>query len=153
MSAPHATAEPLSRLARRSLACLAAALAGLLVTATMLQPATAGFGTHRQLGLGECFVVRTWGVRCPTCGMTTAWASLLNLDLPAAVAASAGGTLLCLAAMVAVPWLLATAACGRWCYLRPAANLVLPALAVLALVTLIDWLRHTGLALLGQGWS
>lgn len=152
-SVPHVPAEPLSRRGRWSLAAVALVLLALLTTAAMLEPATAGYGTHRQLGLSECFVVRRWGVLCPTCGMTTAWARLLRLDLPGALAASAGGALLCVAAALAVPWLLATAARGRWCYLRPTPNLVLPAVAVLALVVLIDWLRHTGLALVGQGWS
>ena len=145
--------EPLSPRARWLLAGLATVLSALLATAAALEPTAAGIGTHRQLGLSECFVLRQWGIRCPTCGTTTAWARLLDLDLPGAIDANVGGTLLAVAALLAVPWSLATAAHGRWCYLRPTANLVLPAVAVLGLVILVDWLRHTGLALIGQSWS
>lgn len=51
-------------------ACLA-----VLVTAAWLKPAAAGHGTHTGLGLPPC----TWAVwfdkPCPTCGMTTAFAT------------------------------------------------------------------------------
>lgn len=140
--------NPFSTRRRMVLVVLALALLALLVTAARLEPSSQGFGTHQQLGLGECFVVQQWGVRCPSCGMTTAWTRLLHGDLQGAVAANTGGVLLCVAAMAVVPWLLASAAFGRWCYLRPTASLVLPAVAVVALIVVFDWMRHTGLALL-----
>lgn len=139
---------PFSLHKRVVLVVFALVLLALLVTAARLEPSSQGYGTHQKLGLGECFVVQQWGVRCPSCGMTTAWARLLNGDLPGAVAANPGGVMLCIAAMAGVPWLLASAAAGQWCYLRPTASLVLPALVVVALVVVFDWMRHTGLALL-----
>lgn len=133
---------------RVALALVAGVFALLLVTAARLEPNSSGLGTHKQLGFSDCFVLRQWGVRCPSCGMTTAWARMLDGNLRGAVAANAGGVLLALAAIAAVPWLLASASRGQWCYLRPTASVVLPAIAVLALVVLLDWMRHTGLALL-----
>ena len=127
-------------------------LVTLLVTAWRLEPDADGFGTHQQLGLGECFVVARWGVRCPSCGMTTSWARLLDGHLVAALQANAGGVLLCLTAIAAVPWMLASAVIGRWWYLRPTASLVLPAIALLVLVVSLQWMQHTGLNLLRHGW-
>ncbi len=132
---------------RAVLALVAAMLACLLGIAATLTPDPRGFGTHAQLGLGECFVENQWGVRCPSCGMTTAWTRLLQGDVPGAVAANAAGAVLCVLALLAVPWLLATMALGRWWYLRPTAGLVFPLFAAVAVMVLVDWIRHTGLAL------
>ena len=143
------SAQPiLSRAHRVLLAIAAMILVTLIALAAFVEPDPEGFGTHTRLGFTECFVVRQWGVRCPSCGMTTAWARLLNGDILGAVAANAGGVVLCVLAVVAMPWLLATAATGRWWYLRPNIGLVFPLFAVVALVVLFDWMRHTGLALL-----
>lgn len=145
----HSSALPiLSRAHRILLAITAILLATLLALAAIVEPDPKGFGTHTQLGFSECFVVRQWGVRCPSCGMTTAWARLLNGDVIAAVAANVGGVVLCVLAVVAVPWLLAAAATGRWWYLRPGIGLIFPLFAVVALIVLFDWMRHTGIALL-----
>lgn len=142
---------------RLVLLAVAAVLVGLLVTATQLEPHPRGLGTHEQLGLGRCFVLAEWGVRCPSCGMTTAWAHIVRGNLAAAWQANAGGALLATATVVAVPWLLAAAACARRCYLHAGVGLVLPLFAVSVLVVSADWLRHTGLPLVweripGGGW-
>jgi hypothetical protein len=53
---------------------LAAGCLSVLLIACALSPSTAGFGTHRQLGMAECgFLART-GLPCPACGMTTSFA-------------------------------------------------------------------------------
>ncbi len=119
-------------------------LAGLLATAASLDPSESGFGTHTQLGLSECFVRRNWGIRCPSCGMTTAWAHLMRGSIGDSVGASAGGFLLGVTALIALPWLLASSLLGRWCYLRPSSSLVFPFVAVLLLVLSLDWTRRTG---------
>lgn len=133
---------------RLMLALLGVLLLMLLALAAIASPNPQGYGTHTQLGFGECFVVRQWGVRCPSCGMTTAWAHLLNGNISSAVAANAGGAILCVLAASAVPWLLASSASGRWWYLRPTTGLLFPPFAAVALVVLLDWMRHTGLALI-----
>lgn len=45
----------------------------LLAVAGSLRPDASGSGTHRQLGLPPCSLRMLVGVRCPACGMTTAW--------------------------------------------------------------------------------
>ncbi len=85
----------------------------LLVTAKFLTPDARGFGTHRQLGLPPCTFMFLFGTRCPSCGMTTAWASLLDGDIRGSLQANPGGTLLCLLAIVAAPMTLRLAWTGR----------------------------------------
>ncbi len=43
----------------------------VLALAAWLEPAAAGVGTHRQLGLGGCTMLQFTGWPCPMCGMTT----------------------------------------------------------------------------------
>lgn len=75
----------------------------LLVTAGNLQPARSGLGTHQQLGLPPCSSIVLFGVRCPSCGMTTSWAHFLRGQLVQALAANAGGVVLALIALAYIP--------------------------------------------------
>lgn len=143
--APPPAVVPWNRRSRLLAITAAAVLAGLLATAACLTPDPAGHGTHTQLGLTECLVMRIWHVPCPSCGMTTAWAHLMKGNLAAAAGANAGGLLLAIMAMIATPWLLASGLAGRWWYLRPRPSLVLPASIVVAIVICIDWCRRAQL--------
>ncbi|MEO9594745.1 DUF2752 domain-containing protein [Rhodopirellula bahusiensis] len=67
---------------------------GLLGVARSLSPASAGLGTHQQLGLPPCSMRMLFGVRCPACGMTTSWSWLTRGDLVASAQASFTGMLL-----------------------------------------------------------
>lgn len=60
--------------ARRRALLVAAACAAILALALWVTPDSAGYGTHRQLGLFACSWPQTLGIPCPTCGMTTAFA-------------------------------------------------------------------------------
>jgi hypothetical protein len=71
-------------------------------------------GTHEQLGLPPCTFTVLFGRRCPTCGTTTAWSHLVRGEFFGALAANATGMLAGVMAMAAAPWLLASAARGRW---------------------------------------
>jgi len=115
---------------------------GLLVPlglAVRLQPARKGIGTHQQLGLPQCTFRVVFHRPCPSCGMTTSWAYLVRGQLPSAVRANVGGTLLGIVAIAAVPWLLTSAIRGRWFGWVP--NCTVPAwtAVAVALVILIDW--------------
>jgi hypothetical protein len=89
---------------------------GLLIVAAMLKPDPSGLGTHRQLGLPPCSFAMLFGIRCPTCGMTTAWSNVMHGRPDAAVRASVSGTILAVVAALAGTWCLATAASGRWSF-------------------------------------
>jgi hypothetical protein len=123
------------------------ALVGLLVTASRLTPSTAGLGTHRQLGLPPCTVVDWFGIRCPSCGMTTSWAHATHGQVLAAVQTNAGGALLALAAALVGPWLIGSGWYGRWLLRPPREGVVLAAGAVVIAVTLAQWVVRLAL-----GW-
>lgn len=48
--------------------------AGVLGVATWLKPDARGYGTHQQLRMAPCGMLVAYGIPCPTCGMTTAFA-------------------------------------------------------------------------------
>ncbi len=117
-------------------------LLALLVTANSLSPDPRGFGTHEQLGLAPCSFYRWMGRECPTCGATTAWACVWRGEWAAAMRANLAGTLLCIAAVVSVPWLLLSAGLGRWLFARPTARMVLVAGTGLIAVAALDWAQR-----------
>ena len=132
----------LSRLSGRQRLWIAALGLGLLVplgVAGRLEPDPRDHGTHQQLGLPPCSYFAVFGRRCPTCGMTTAWAYLVRGRVPAAFRASVGGALAAVLALAAVPWLLASAFRGRWLGWVPDSMRVAWVLAAVCAVTLIDW--------------
>ena len=81
----------------------ACSLLSLLVLARTLEPATAGVGTHTQLGLPPCFSVAVYGSRCPACGMTTAWSLMSRGRWDEAMQANLGGSLLAIIALAYLP--------------------------------------------------
>ena len=129
----------LSGCQRLAVALLAFGLSVPLAVATRLEPDSRGHGTHQQLGFPPCTFWVVFGRRCPLCGMTTAWAHLLRGNPRGAIAANAGGTLLCLLTIAAVPWLAVATAAGRWLGRAPGFVPLAWAAAVVALVTFLDW--------------
>jgi hypothetical protein len=92
---------------------LGVGLSALLGIATVLQPDPHHHGTHQQLGLPPCTFYYLFGVPCPTCGMTTSWAHLMRGEILTSFRVNAGGAILGMLAILAVPWSLATAIRGR----------------------------------------
>ena len=118
---------------------LAIGLLALLGVAAIVRPDAQGRGTHQQFGLPPCTFRVVFGLPCPTCGMTTAWAYLVRGELGSAFAANVGGALTGMLAVALVPWLLCSAAWGRWLG-RALNSKVVGWMAVgITLVTLIDW--------------
>ena len=117
----------------------AVALLGLLAVAAWLKPSPLGYGTHQQLGLPPCTFWVLFGRPCPTCGMTTAWAHLVRGECVSAFRANAGGTLLGMLAILAVPWLLGSARRGTWIGVSPNGTAAAWLSTTILLITLIDW--------------
>ncbi|WP_254507031.1 DUF2752 domain-containing protein [Anatilimnocola floriformis] len=86
----------------------------LLVIAASLHPSPNGLGTHQQLGLPPCSSITLFGIRCPACGMTTSWSHLMHGHVLQSAHANSGGMLLALYSLAAGPWMIASAALGRW---------------------------------------
>ncbi|HEX6963231.1 MAG TPA: DUF2752 domain-containing protein [Lacipirellula sp.] len=124
------------------LAAVGLAALTLVATARSLTPDARGFGTHEQLGFSACGFMSLTGRRCPTCGMTTAWAYGTRGDVRSAVAANGGGTVLLLLTMVAAPWLIASALLGRWWGVKPTTGVLLIIGGAWLAVTVLDWLRR-----------
>ena len=118
---------------------LALGLLALLAVAAFLKPDPRGLGTHQQFGLPPCTFRFFFGRPCPSCGMTTSWAHLVRGQLIGALRASVGGTLLGALAVVGVPWLVVSAARGRWLGWGPNGTTVGWVASAILLVTLIDW--------------
>jgi hypothetical protein len=110
MATPNPRLRPPTRWA---LAVGALAVAGVLATARRLEPDPRGYGTHVRLGLPPCSFLAVTGTRCPSCGMTTAFACAVRGRLGAAWRANPAGTLLAPSCALLVPWLLAAAIAGR----------------------------------------
>jgi len=109
--APDALAPDAVR--QRRLAALVVVLAagGVLATAWALSPSKAGFGTHQALGLPACSWPQRFGVPCPSCGMTTAFAFAAKGRLIESFATQPMGCLLAIVtgmAFVGSAWTLAS---------------------------------------------
>lgn len=84
------------------LVVLAGAVA-VLVTAALLTPSAEGHGTHTQLGLPPCgFLVYT-GYPCPGCGLTTAFAHMIRLEVLGAFHSNPFGILLFCCTVALIP--------------------------------------------------
>ena len=137
-TSPSRTA-PLSGRSRRWLVLTAVGLSALLGVARALEPNPLGHGTHQQLGLPPCTFMMLFNRPCPSCGMTTAWAWLMRGQVAAATRANAAGTLLGVMAVIGVPWLLVSAARGRWLPGSPNAVVWAAIAATVTLVAIIQW--------------
>jgi hypothetical protein len=114
-------------------------LAAVLVLARWLEPDPRGYGTHTQLGLYPCMFLQVTGRRCPSCGMTTAFAWFVRGRLDRSWQANPAGSLLALTCAGLIPWLLAGAVRGRPIGFR-SLEPVLVALVVAAVaLTLLSW--------------
>jgi len=134
--------ESLSAVARVVLAVIGLSGLVLCATACNLEPDPRGFGTHEQLGLTPCSFYQWTGHTCPSCGATTAWAHVLRGDMAEALWANLAATLLLLATLVAVPWLLLSACFGHWLWWKPKEWDVLLVGSTLSVVAILDWMRR-----------
>ena len=124
---------------RLLLVCCGVATLLLLSVAASLQPNPRGYGTHQQLGLTPCTFQLLFGVRCPSCGMTTAWANVVRGRLPQAVRSNAAGTVLALLALLAAPWSLCSGLRGKWVGVRPDDYVILLICLSICVLTLGEW--------------
>jgi hypothetical protein len=103
----------------------------VLTLSAWLTPSTAGYGTHRKLGLPQCGFISQTGYPCPSCGMTTAFADMAHGRVGDALWAQPFGAMLFLAVAGLAAVGLAELLTGRdfLRYLRPGVWWVFAALA------------------------
>jgi hypothetical protein len=125
----------------------AVGLAAVLGVARGLRPDPRGYGTHTQLGLFPCMFFQVTGSRCPTCGMTTAFAWFVRGRFDLSWQANPVGSLLAPTAVLGIPWLLAGAARGRPIGCR---SLETPLLGLVVITVVLSMLSWTIRLLLGR---
>lgn len=91
-------------ISRCTWAVLFAMPTAVMITAAMLTPNPVGHGTHTQLGLPPCGFLVFTGYPCPGCGLTTAFAYMIRLDVHGAWNANPFGIALFLATAAFVPF-------------------------------------------------
>ncbi|MDZ7616700.1 MAG: DUF2752 domain-containing protein [Patescibacteria group bacterium] len=114
-------------------------LCGLAIAA-WAKPDPRGYGTHEHLGFGPCTFRVLFNRPCPSCGMTTSWCCMMRGDAFRAFHANAGGALLAAIAIPAAPWMLASAARGRWWLKPPSCGWIAFGASVVGIVTLTQWI-------------
>ena len=111
-----------------------------VIGACTVKPNPRGLGTHQQFGLPPCSFRVLFGIPCPSCGMTTAWSHLVRGQLLGAFSANVGGALLGIATLLLIPWLVVSAACGRYWLGCPSQWAFAAVGGGVLTVTLIAWL-------------
>ncbi len=112
----------------------------LFVVARMIAPSDRGYGSHQSLGLPACTSVALLGMRCPTCGMSTAWANFVGGRWAAALRANVTGSALAMTALPVWVWLTLAALEGRWRLVKPTPKGVIAAQLVFIFAALAEWI-------------
>jgi hypothetical protein len=125
---------------RLTVAGLGALLLALLATAAVLRPDPRGYGTHQRLGLPPCSFQRFVGLRCPSCGMTTAWSHWMRGEIGKSINSSVAGAVLAVMATISAPWMLACGLRGKWIGGRPRQKWALALAMSVVVVAIVDWI-------------
>jgi hypothetical protein len=143
------TLSPRLRLASRvGLLTLALGLTVVLATAGHLQPDPRGYGTHEQLGRPPCAILRLTGRPCPACGLTTSFAWFVRGELARSWRANPAGPFVASACVCLIPWLVASATCGRPLGVRSAGETLMAVVVVAAVLIVLTWLVRRSLSLI-----
>jgi len=123
LHAAHPPAESSSTTLRRVIGgAVALGSTTLLGLAAWLEPASEGLGTHSQLlNLPPCGWILAMDLPCPTCGMTTAFATAADGNLVGAFVAQPMGAALAVGtamALITGAWTAATGSRVAWLFGR-----------------------------------
>jgi hypothetical protein len=128
-------------------ACAAACIALVLLLSLCLKPDPRGLGTHEQLWLRPCNFHAQFGLPCPTCGMTTAFAHMARGQFADAFIAQPMGALAFVVCIILLPATLAASVSGAN-LLKIAARLPRkPLLWTLGALFLLAWIFKLALLL------
>jgi hypothetical protein len=105
--------RPIGAKLRISMLVGALLFAAPLFVAGYLTPQSDGLGTHQQLGLPPCTIRMLWGVRCPSCGMTTSWAYFVRGQWMLGFRSNIAGVMLAMLATSAVVVFLSGSVIGK----------------------------------------
>ena len=136
---PVETGYPLSAAGRGLLAAWSLFLLAGFGLAAMVDPDPRGFGTHQQFGFPPCSFVLLFGIPCPSCGSTTAFASFVRGRWIFAAQVNLAAFLLAIVCAGMIPWSLYSAWRGRMWRVQDPARSLAWLLIVLATISLIHW--------------
>lgn len=145
-AAEETSARRLAWGVRVTLLLVAALIGGVFwVAATQLDPYDGGEepladGTHTQLGLPECSFKRATGKPCPSCGLTTSFALLIQGHASDALKVNWVGVLLAVFLVMMLPWALASVLRGRWLFIRSLERALLWSVGIFLALLLGRWL-------------
>ncbi len=94
----------------------AAGLAGIIgafALALALKPDPRGMGTHQQLGMPPCTMYMLIGLPCPTCGLTTAFAHVVRLQVLDAIRVQPFCVVILVIMLLSAAWYAATIVSGN----------------------------------------
>jgi hypothetical protein len=121
----------------------------VVITAAMLTPSPSGHGTHTQLGLPPCGFLVFTGYPCPGCGLTTAFAHMVRLQLLGAWHANPFGIVLFTVTALTIP-LAAIGFVRGWGVVATLDRLHAEKIAIgLSLLSLIVWGVRVGMQAFG----
>jgi hypothetical protein len=110
----------------------------VLAVARLLTPSPRGVGTHEQLGLPPCMLLKLTGIPCPSCGLTTSFAHAVRLHFYESFVTQPFGLLACAVAFLLIPavgWLMVRRVPVAQVFRRRAANLAFYAALALYLAS------------------
>lgn len=121
----------------------------VVITAMILVPDHSDLGTHGQLGLPPCGFFVFTGYPCPGCGLTTAFAHMVRLELHGAWTANPFGIPLFLSTVAFIPF----AALGflrGWSVLDALDRVHAEKIAIaLSLMSVITWVARVAIQMFG----
>jgi len=131
--------SPISR--KEQVALVLAGVVGiaLLLMAMWLRPSPLGYGTHQQLGLPPCTILLWFGVPCPSCGGTTAFAHFVRGQWGSALRANAASCLFAGVCAIGVPWSWASAWKRRYLGVPDIVLTLVVILFALSAVAICQW--------------
>lgn len=109
LSSSQKQVSSISRLEQVALILAGLGSLTLLLLAVWLKPNPLGYGTHQQFGLPPCTIQFWFGIPCPSCGGTTAFAHFVRGQWGSALRANAASCLLAGLCVIVVPWSWASA--------------------------------------------
>lgn len=77
-------------------------IAAVLALASTLTPDTRGLGTHEQLGLASCQMIRIFGIPCMFCGMTTTFSLMMHGAIMEGIINQPAGALIYLFSIISI---------------------------------------------------
>lgn len=113
-------------------------VAGFWLAAT-LTPDPRGFGTHQSLGLPPCSFRLLFGIHCPSCGGTTAFAHFMRGEWWSAFNSNMSAFGLALVCAISIPWGIASVIRGRLWRIQNPFVVFLWITAVLGGIALLQW--------------